>query len=51
MPRRDDPVRRTEQGMRNFWDEAARTNAVWYVDTSLDFNHPDMESFFSMGRR
>jgi SAM-dependent methyltransferase len=50
MPRRDDPVRRTEQGMRNFWDEAARTNAVWYVDTSLDFNHPDMESFFSTGR-
>src|SRR5438094_8358288 len=50
MPRRDDSVRRAEQGMRNFWDEAARTNAAWYVDTSLDFDHPDMESFFATGR-
>lgn len=36
--------------MRTFWDEAARTNAAWYVDTSLDFDHPDMERFFSTGR-
>lgn len=36
--------------MRNFWDEAARTNAAWYVDTTLDFEHPDMEKFFSTGR-
>jgi len=36
--------------MRSFWDQAARTNAAWYVDTSLDFDHPDMERFFSTGR-
>ena len=36
--------------MRTFWDQAARTNAAWYVDTSLDFDHPDMERFFSTGR-
>jgi len=49
MPK-GDAERRTEQGMRNFWDEAARTNAAWYVDTTLDFEHPDMERFFSSGR-
>jgi SAM-dependent methyltransferase len=37
--------------MRNFWDEAARTNAAWYVDTSLEYDHPDMERFFSTGQR
>jgi SAM-dependent methyltransferase len=37
--------------MRNFWDEAARTNAAWYVDTSLEYDHPDMERFFATGRK
>lgn len=36
--------------MRSFWDEAARANAVWYVDTSLSFDHPDMERFFATGK-
>ena len=36
--------------MRSYWDEAARTNAVWYVDTSLDFDAPDMERFLETGR-
>src|SRR5438093_9964969 len=51
MPQRDKPVRRAEEGMRTYWDEAARTNAAWYVDTSLEYDHPDMERFFSTGRR
>ena len=36
--------------MRAYWDEAARTNAAWYVDTSLDYNAPDLEKFFETGR-
>ncbi len=50
MPRDRDATGRTEKGMREFWDDAARTNAVWYVDTSLEYDHPDMERFFSTGR-
>lgn len=41
---------RAKQSMRSYWDEAARTNAAWYVDTSLSFDHPDMERFFETGR-
>src|SRR5688500_3858783 len=36
--------------MRRYWDDAARTNAAWYVDTSLSFDHPDFERFFATGR-
>lgn len=36
--------------MRSYWDEAARTNAAWYVDTSLNFDHPDLAQFFETGR-
>ena len=36
--------------MRDFWDEAARKNAAWYVDTTLDYDHPDMERFFESGK-
>lgn len=36
--------------MRTYWDEAARTNAAWYVDTSLSFDHPDLDRFFETGR-
>lgn len=38
------------EDMRAYWDEAARINAVWYVDTSLDFDTPDIERFFETGR-
>jgi SAM-dependent methyltransferase len=41
---------RSEQGMRSYWDEAARQNAMWYVDTSLSFEHPDMDRFLETGR-
>ena len=32
--------------MRQFWDDRARVNAAWYVDTTLDFEHPDMDQFW-----
>jgi SAM-dependent methyltransferase len=37
--------------MRSYWDERARENAVWYVDTSLDYRQPDMDAFFATGER
>jgi SAM-dependent methyltransferase len=37
--------------MRAFWDERAKLNAVWYVDTSLSFDEPDMATFFETGRK
>lgn len=37
--------------MRRFWDDAARRNAAWYVDTGLDYGNPDMGAFFETGRR
>jgi glycogen(starch) synthase len=39
------------QAMRTYWDRKARTNAAWYVDTSLDFDAPDMNRFFETGAR
>lgn len=41
---------RTTEGMRRYWDDAARENAAWYVDTSLRFDDPDLERFFETGR-
>ena len=37
--------------MRSYWDEAARSNALWYVDTSLSFEHPDVQRFIETGRQ
>ncbi len=37
--------------MRRYWDERARRNAAWYVDTSLDYADIDMDRFFETGRR
>jgi SAM-dependent methyltransferase len=37
--------------MRSYWDAAARDNAVWYVDTSLDYRDPDMQRFFETGEK
>ncbi|HEY1828388.1 MAG TPA: class I SAM-dependent methyltransferase [Acidimicrobiales bacterium] len=36
-------------GTRAFWDARGRENAAWYVDTSLDYEHPDMEAFWATG--
>jgi SAM-dependent methyltransferase len=41
---------RTADGMRRYWDERATENALWYVDTSVDYEHPDMEQFLATGR-
>ncbi len=41
---------RKEQEMRAYWNERARQNAPWYVDTSLRFEEPDMDKFFELGR-
>ena len=35
--------------MRDFWDKAAQENAVWYVDTSVSYDKPDMAKFFATG--
>jgi SAM-dependent methyltransferase len=43
--------RRATQAMRAFWDDAATRNAMFYVDTSLDYDAPDPEAFLAGGRR
>ena len=42
---------RSVDGMRAYWDEKAKENAAWYVDTSLSFDDPDMEQFWQQGER
>lgn len=37
--------------MRAFWDDAAARNAMFYVDTSLDYDAPDSDAFLAGGRR
>jgi SAM-dependent methyltransferase len=37
--------------MRAFWDDAAARNAMFYVDTSLDYDAPDLAAFLEGGRR
>ena len=37
--------------MRAYWEERARLNAAYYVDTSLDYDNPDMDQFLETGRR
>jgi SAM-dependent methyltransferase len=36
--------------MRRYWDDRARENAVYYVDTTCDYDHPDLSRFFETGR-
>ncbi|CAN5813110.1 hypothetical protein BH24ACT3_BH24ACT3_05700 [soil metagenome] len=40
---------RTIRGMRSYWEARAHENAPWYVDTSLNFDDPDMNRFFETG--
>lgn len=35
--------------MAEFWDERARENAAYYVDSVLDYAHPDMDAFWAAG--
>jgi SAM-dependent methyltransferase len=44
-------VGRGTRDMREFWDDAASRNAMFYVDTSLDFDRPDAAEFLAGGRR
>jgi SAM-dependent methyltransferase len=44
-------VRRSIRGMREYWDGAAHRSAAYYVDTRMDFDHPDMDVFFETGRQ
>ncbi len=37
--------------MRRYWDARAHENAAWYVDTSLSYDDPDMEQFWTQGER
>lgn len=43
-------MRRSTERMRRYWDDRARRNAMWYVDTSLRFDDPDEQRFFETGR-
>ena len=36
--------------MRAAWDERARENAIWYVDTSLSYDQPNLDRFWHTGR-
>ena len=45
----DPVVRDVAEGMRRYWDDRARENAVWYVDTSVNYEAPDMERFMATG--
>jgi SAM-dependent methyltransferase len=36
--------------MRRYWDERAAENALWYVDTSMDYQQPDVAQFLAAGR-
>src|SRR3954447_703711 len=37
--------------MREYWEERAQLNPAFYVDTSLDYDNPDMSRFLDTGRR
>src|SRR3954465_1282285 len=43
--------KRDEAAMRRYWDERAKENAAWYVDTSLHYDDPDLDQFFATGRK
>jgi ubiquinone/menaquinone biosynthesis C-methylase UbiE len=44
-------MEREADAMRRYWDERARENAMWYVDTSCDYQDPDTDAFFATGQR
>jgi SAM-dependent methyltransferase len=41
--------KRTSRAMRAYWDDGARRNAAWYVDTTLCYEEPDMAAFLAGG--
>jgi len=44
-------VGRDTAKMREYWEERARLNPAFYVDTSLDYDNPDMQQFLATGKR
>lgn len=38
-----------ERESERFWDEKARENALFYVDTNVDYDSPDTEQFWENG--
>jgi SAM-dependent methyltransferase len=49
MAKRAGRAARVERAMRRYWDDRARENAPWYVDTSLAYDDPDMDRFLATG--
>jgi SAM-dependent methyltransferase len=43
-------VRNDVAKMREYWEQRAKLNPAFYVDTSLDYDNPDMEKFLATGR-
>ncbi|MDX6665930.1 MAG: hypothetical protein QOG68_2136 [Solirubrobacteraceae bacterium] len=39
-----------DEQMQQFWDERAKENAFYFVDSRLDYNDTDVERFWSDGR-
>jgi SAM-dependent methyltransferase len=41
----------TGASSERFWDERAREQALFYVDNTVDYRHPDVERFWAEGER
>jgi SAM-dependent methyltransferase len=37
--------------MREFWDQRARENAMWFIDSRLDYRNTDEQAFWDSGER
>ena len=35
--------------MHDFWDQKARENPMWFIDSTLDYAHPDAQAFWASG--
>jgi SAM-dependent methyltransferase len=44
-------VSRDTAKMRDYWEQRAQLNAAFYVDTSLDYDNPNMDKFLETGQR
>ncbi|MDQ6747543.1 MAG: methyltransferase domain-containing protein [Candidatus Dormibacteraeota bacterium] len=47
-PESEVPSASTE-AMRAFWDARAKENAMWYIQSKLDFQNPDPQAFWASG--
>ncbi|MFN2464909.1 MAG: class I SAM-dependent methyltransferase [Candidatus Dormibacteria bacterium] len=37
--------------MAGFWDQRARENPLWFINSALDFDHPDEAAFWASGEQ